>query len=334
MQQSQNMATVASVVIHPSQFPEAVQRELTASLERRAVNHKFHYDSVKQTRKWLAVHQAFSPSRTDPNCADIYDQAFAAAAKSISAEAVCLIGLGCGGGQKDTRFLKQLSQSTAQLAYVPADVSVAMTLVARDAAQVVVPGERCHPFVCDFALADDLPEVLGKLVPAGHARVITFLGMIPNFPPQLILSRLAGLLRPQDSLIFSANLAPGPDYVQGIQHILPLYDNQLTREWLVAFLYELGADEADGKARFVIEDCPEGTALKRIAAYFDFTRACTLKVEDREFAFAAGDSIRLFFSYRHTPEHVAGLLVGHGLKVEQQWVTQSEEEGVFLCRRV
>ena len=52
------MSSAANVVIHASQFPESIRHDLIASLRTRRVNHKFHYDSVKQTHKWLALHQA------------------------------------------------------------------------------------------------------------------------------------------------------------------------------------------------------------------------------------------------------------------------------------
>ena len=66
--------------------------------------------------------------------------------------------------------------------------------------------------------------------------------MIPNFEPQVILPRLAGMIRPEDYLLLSANLAPGADYAAGVQRILPLYDNTLTREWLMTFLLDLGVE--------------------------------------------------------------------------------------------
>ena len=91
------MATSVSVAIDPSQFPENVRRDLLASLRTRRVNHKFHYDSVKQTQKWLALHEAHSPVRYDKNCLTTYDEAFIAAAKIIKSKSVHLIGLGCGG---------------------------------------------------------------------------------------------------------------------------------------------------------------------------------------------------------------------------------------------
>jgi hypothetical protein len=104
----QCMTSAAKVLIHASQFPESVRRDLLESLRTRRVNHKFHYDSVKQTQKWLALHQAYSPTRNDVDCRAVYTQAFKAAAEKIKKPRVHVIGLGCGGGQKDTRLLKLL----------------------------------------------------------------------------------------------------------------------------------------------------------------------------------------------------------------------------------
>src|ERR1700758_1516546 len=116
------MASLVNLNIHASQFPESVKRDLLESLRSRQVNHKFHYDSIKQTQQWLALHQAFSPSRTDANCATAYDHSFAAVAARIRAEHVHMIGLGCGGGQKDARLLKLLEAPGRELFYTPCDV--------------------------------------------------------------------------------------------------------------------------------------------------------------------------------------------------------------------
>jgi hypothetical protein len=110
-----------------------------------------------------------------------------------------------------------------------------------------------------------------------------------------------------------------------------LYDNALTRDWLLTFLLDLGVEERDGKLSFVIENAPSG--LKRIAAYFHFSRRRTLAVDSEKFGFCPGDSVRLFFSYRNTPPLTRKLLAKNGLEVLDQWITASEEEGVFLCRQ-
>jgi len=329
------MSQLAHVAIHPSQFPEKVRKDLIESLRTRRINHKFHYDSIKQTQQWLALHQAFSPSRTDADCAATYDRSFKAAAAHGTSQHVHVIGLGCGGGQKDTRLLRLLRKSGREATYTPSDVSTAMVLVARQVALTVIPNERCFPLVCDLASANDLSAVFGRtreILPKAD-RLVTFFGMIPNFEPQLILPRLSDLLRRGDRLLFSANLAPGPDYLAGVRKILPLYDNALTRDWLMTFLLDVGVKDSDGKLRFVIEEDPDGNDLLRIAAYFQFSRARKISVDNHIFDFANRERIRLFFSYRHTPDLIRTMLAQHRLEVLNEWITESEEEGVFLCSK-
>ena len=323
-------SSFTSVAIHASQFPGNVRHDLLASLRSRRVNHKFHYDSVKQTQKWLALHQIYSPTRNDENCRAIYENAFAAAAAKIKAKSVHVLGLGCGGGQKDTRLLKLLKAGGREIFYTPCDVSTAMVLVARQTALAVVPERNCFPLVCDLATADDLSAVFASRITHHTSRLVTFFGMIPNFEPRMVLTKLASLVRPKDFLLFSANLAPGKNYAAGVKKVLPQYDNGPTRDWLMTFLLDLGVGQRDGRLKFTIETGDHG--LKRIVARFHFIRARRIEIEDRAFDFAAGESIRLFFSYRYTPEQVRRQLDRNGLEVLGQWVTQSEEEGVFLCR--
>ena len=325
------MSAAANVTIHRSQFPEAVRRDLLESLRARRVNHKFHYDSVKQTQKWLALHQAYSPTRNDADCRTIYKKGFAATAEKIKAKRVHVIGLGCGGGQKDTRLLKLLTARGREIFYTPCDVSAAMVLVARETALAVLPEENCFPFVCDLAMAGDLLEVFDQRVTRHAARITTFFGMIPNFEPREILPRLASLVRSRDFLLFSANLAPTDNYSIGMEKILPQYDNDLTRDWLMTFLLDLGIEKSDGELRFAIE--AGGLGLKRVVARFHFTRARQIELGGESFKFRRGESIRLFFSYRYTPERVWKILANHGLEICGQWIAKSQEEGVFLVRR-
>jgi L-histidine N-alpha-methyltransferase len=332
----------ANISIHESQSPENVRRDLLASLRTRKINHKFHYDSVKQTQKWLALHQIYSPSRNNADCQGIYENSFETAAAKIKSKSVHVIGLGCGGGQKDTRLLKLLKSRGKIFFYTPCDVSSAMVLVARQAALAVLPGKNCFPFVCDLATAKDLWEgcrvgdpnffeTAARRPSQEIARLVTFFGMIPNFEPQEILPKLASLVHPKDFLLFSANLAPGKNYAAGMEKILPQYDNPQTRDWLMAFLIDLGIKKNDGKLKFTIE--AGGFGLKRIVARFHLNRARRIKIESERFQFRAGDSIQLFFSYRYTSERVRKILAAHKLKVCEQWIAKSEEEGVFLCRR-
>ena len=141
------------------------------------------------------------------------------------------------------------------------------------------------------------------------------------------------LVRPHDQLLVSANLAPGSDYAAGVQRIMPQYDNELTHEWLLTFLLDLGVNREDGGLKFTVQEFPPGGGLKRVAALFHFSKTCRLEMEGERIEFPEGENIRLFFSYRYTADRVRRLLSKHGFELREQWITDSEEEGVFLCRR-
>jgi uncharacterized SAM-dependent methyltransferase len=325
------MSNTVNVAIHSSQSPDQVREDLLDSLRHREVHHKFHYESHKQSRKWLALHQAYSPSRMDPDCVAIYDCGFEMMADLAGGKSVTMVGVGCGGGQKDCRLIERLCSRAAKVDYIPADVSVPLVLVAQKQAQACLEAKNIHPLVGDFGTARDFGTVLDGMAAPAACRVLTFFGMIPNFEPDVILPRLSAWMRRGDWLLFSANLAPGPDYLKGVERVLSGYDNALTRDWLMTFLTDIGVGDADGELRFTIEEGRLG--LLRIVARFLFTRTVSFTVEGEAFDFKPGDVIRLFYSYRHTPDNIAVLLDGHGLAVRDQWVTRSGEEGVFLCQK-
>jgi uncharacterized SAM-dependent methyltransferase len=73
--------------------------------------------------------------------------------------------------------------------------------------------------------------------------------------------------------------------------------------------------------------------LKRIVVRFDFHQERSIRIHGHDFDFQRAESIRLFFSYRHTPVTIEELLRQHGIIIVEQWQNGSGEEGVFLCRR-
>lgn len=309
----------AHVLVDPSQFPEAMQADLVTSLRTRQINHKFHYATYRQAEKWLALHDAYSPARKDPDCKAIYDKAFAAAAKLPVSD---VIGLGCGGGQKDARLLSKMGRKNVH--YTPVDVSLPLVLTARVAALEVLDEERLRPgVVCDLATARELAF-------EGSPKLMTFFGMLPNFEPNEIIPRVGALLGRGDYLLCSANLAPGTDYPKGVRAVLPQYENALTNDWLMTFLSDLGIHKDAGNIEWKIEP---SSGLLRITAHFHFSESAAITYASHNLKFSAAETIRLFFSYRYTPYLVGKLLSAQGLQMKNQWITGSGEEGVFLCGR-
>jgi hypothetical protein len=113
--------------------------------------------------------------------------------------------------------------------------------------------------------------------------------------------------------------------------VLPLYDNETTRDWLMILLLDLGIDRNDGVLRIIAET--SNLPLRRITAYFDFKHARTIEVDSLRFDFLPGDSLRLFFSYRYTPSLLRAVMTRYDLEVNGEWVSPSGDEAVFLAVR-
>ncbi len=317
-------------MVDPSQFPDKVRADLHESLRTRKINHKFHYDSYKQARKWLALHEAYSPARQDSDCEKIYHDCFNAAAK-LANNYFQLNGLGCGGGQKDLSFLELLKRQGINGFYLPIDVSLPLVLTTCQLTGNAVTSLK--PIVCDLAQSTDLaPHLHTHNCVSPFTHFNTFFGMVPNFDPEVIFPKLATLVHYDDLLLLSANLAPGSDYAAGVKAILPQYDNELTADWLMTFLLDLGVERADGRVSFSIEEADRG--FRRVVAHFEFVNSRSIRIGDESFEFQKGERVRLFFSYRYQPQQVVQLLKESRFTVIDQWITASVEEGVFLCRKV
>ena len=293
------MAKPVNIQVDESQFPDAVAQDLMHCFRTREINPKFLYTSYRQAEKWLRLHEAYSPARNDADCLATYDRAFERAAQLKDIQS--LVGLGCGGGQKDARLAELLDAP-----YTPMDVSMPLVITAARRVK-----NSTHGVVCDLAAVRDLDTLL----PTANARLLTFFGMIPNFEASVILTKLAAVLRNSDRLLMSANLTPPG----GIEQVLPQYANRLTEDWLMAFLHDYGIRE--GRIEWTIKD--------RICADFVFAR----EEKVMSFAFQPGEKLRLFFSFRYTPEQLHTTLAQYGLLVQEQWITASAEEGIFLCAK-
>jgi len=325
------MPSYAPITVHESQWPAALAAQLGESLRKGRINHKFHYDSPRQVRQWLRLHEAHSPARQASEFRTAYECAFESVMAQVGQHPIHLIGLGCGGGQKEAALLQRLVLADCPVTFSASDVSSGMVITALQAAWKHLRPTHCSGLVCDLVEATDLNGFLDSQTPADARRVVTFFGMIPNFEPDVLRALLRGILRPGDLLLSSANLAPGDDYLKGVEQVLPQYDNALTHEWLGMLLDDVGIDRTAGSMKFGIQESPEGSGLLRITATFEFHQPATARVEGEGFKFAPGTNLRLFFSCRHTLNTLETVLAPLSLASEGSWISESGEEGVFLA---
>jgi uncharacterized SAM-dependent methyltransferase len=339
-----NIESPIQMLVHPSRFPECIQADLSRCLRERRVSPKFHYESPEQTLRWLAVHEQCSPARKDPACEGMYRASFDQVAHfwDASVRTVHVIGVGCGGGQKDAALIGSLVGAGRQVVYTPVDISPGMVITSARTAAALFPSQaggaqgRCAVtagVVCDFELVSDPASLLQSLTPPEATRLVTFFGVLPNLEPATAWSRLAGWLRPGDGVLLSANLVPGEDYATGMARILPQYDNAPTAEWLTSLMSGFGCAPADGIIRCGIEPVAEqaGPELMRVTADYEFLKARKLNVWQESFSFEPGERIRLFYSCRYTSERTRAWAGAHGFRAVGEFIVPSGEEGIWLC---
>lgn len=327
-----------AVHVDPSEFPTAAREALWAELARGRLPGKLLYQSPAQAARWLAYHDAWSPSRAAAAVRRMYGEALATAARDAAAEgrgALC-VGLGCGGGHKDRILLDAAAaQGAAPLAYVPLDASAPLVLEAALHAREGHPDLPVHPLVADLSAEPPLGGWLDGLPEAAAPRAFTCFGMLPNLEPGTFPGYLAGLLRPEDRLLLSANLSPH-GHAADRAAILAQYDNPPARAWYAGALRELGLD-AD-TAPLEIETGPipgmaDGEAAWRVVVTARLQRDAVLALYDREVPLGAGSTLTVFRSHRFTDAAARDLLEAAGLALAETWVDPSGEEGIYLCTK-
>lgn len=324
------MPAFIPITIHQTQWPTTLATQLRETLRTGEINPKFLYQSPRQVGQWLRLHEACSPARRAADVLATYDRAFEALVEQLGCSPVHLIGLGCGGGQKEAALLKRLTGGGSKVVFTGTDVSPGLLITALRAAWESVDPVQCFGLVCDLVEASDLHEFFDSQTPPGARRVVTCFGLIPAFEPHSFQALLRPLLRPGDLLLGSANLAPGPDYRHGVEQVLRQYDNTLTRDWLKGFLHEVGIESDSGEIRFRIEAAPALSGLLRIVATFEFHQVSQAVVERESFRFEPGTRLRLFSSYRHTVTSLKHLIAGASVEWVASWISESGEEGVFM----
>lgn len=325
------MTDPLQLAIHPGAFPAAELARVRAALDRRTVLQSLHYQGAVQAARWRALYEKWSPFARLPGYRRVFEESFKAITDRTDG-AVAIIGLGCGTGAKDALLLDHLPKSADRIDFVPIDVSVPLVCEAALAGGKRLSAQRVHPLIADLDTATNLDEWLADRLPDSSIRIFTFFSMLPNFSPGTILPKITGWLRPQDYLLLSVNLAPGPDLTGGLAKVLPQYDNPETRSWLFTVLEQGGIRPEDGSMRFAAELIGDGAEVGRIVARWRIHRACRLHVLADAYDFEPGDELELFFSCRYRTQTFPTALEEQGLKFEETWAADDGEEAIYLCR--
>lgn len=321
-----------TLTFHDSQYPAHMAAQLRQGLRARRLPGKFLYESPAQAQRWLAYHQAYSPSRTEPALLALYQRAFQVALQALAPRALHYVSLGCGGGNKDVLCLQQAASRCPSIVFTPMDTSAALVIETVLRLQSTLPMLTTVPLVVDLDTAPVLAPWLSQHETPAHRRLLACFGMLPNFAYQTFLPYIKNLMRPGDMLLLSANLSPGP-YADAVGRILPQYDNPLARAWYAGLLDSLGFAASQIQLAVHTRLLRADGHIWQIRAEATVQRPLRLVVYDEIFDYTTGESIEVFFSNRFTPEVMPEVLAGAGLSLLQTFLFDSREEAIYLCAR-
>jgi hypothetical protein len=150
-----------------------------------------------------------------------------------------------------------------------------------------------------------------------HPTLITLFGVLPNLNPLPLLRSIRRLMKKDDLLLFSANLAPGQSSHTGALRILPQYDNRPTRNWLEAAILRYRPKLPKGHLEFGVFPDPKQKTLARIEARWISPR----KIHT------------VFSSRRPTSSQVEAWIRSAQMRKLERYLDSLGEEGLWLVTR-
>jgi L-histidine N-alpha-methyltransferase len=233
-----------------------------------------------------------------------------------------LVELGSGASDKARVLLDAMRDAGTLTRYIPLDVS---ETVIRDAAQTLTedyPGLRVHGVVGDFE------RHLEHVPPPGESpRLVALLGgTIGNFPPGTrrgVLTKIAGLLGPNDRMLLGTDLVKDPAVIEAAYNDSEGVTAEFNRNLLHVLNDQLDADfDPSAFEHVAFFDRRHEWVEMRLRA----VRPSSVLIADLDLRveFAAGEELRTEISAKFTRERIEGDLEAAGLALES-WLTDPED---------
>jgi dimethylhistidine N-methyltransferase len=234
-----------------------------------------------------------------------------------------LIGLGTGAGTK-TRILIEALEKPA--VYVPIDISEKQLRKSSMVFQKIFPNLEILPVCADYLQPVVLPSSRHK--PARN--VVYFPGStIGNFEPNEALEflrRIANVSGRGGGLLIGVDLQKDQSVIEAAYNDRAGVTAEFNLNLLAHINRETGANfDLSGWQHRGIYNAEAG----RIEMYLISTTDQTVRIQDRQFRFRAGEKILTEHSYKHTPEGFIALARQAGFDFVKLWTDDAGLFGVF-----
>ena len=265
------------------------------------------YSHPSLGRLWKKVHLSCSPFLHRTELQRLHCLPSTRIRKHFGRQSYSLLALGCADGSKESLLLKKLPKPISLLA-----LDTNLSLARRAARRLPAFQKSAHR--ADLTSSLSLQFLWFRLSP--HPTLITLFGVLPNLNPLPLLRSIRRLMKKDDLLLFSANLAPGQSSHTGALRILPQYDNRPTRNWLEAAILRYRPKLPKGHLGFGVFPDPKQKTLARIEARWISPR----KIHT------------VFSSRRPTSSQVEAWIRSAQMRKLERYIDSLGEEGLWLVQ--
>ena len=265
------------------------------------------YSHPSLGRLWKKVHLSCSPFLHRAELQRLHCLPSTRIRKHFGRQSYSLLALGCADGSKESLLLKKLPKPISLLA-----LDTNLSLARRAARRLPAFQKSAHR--ADLTSSLSLQFLWSRLSP--HPTLITLFGVLPNLNPLPLLRSIRRLMKKDDLLLFSANLAPGQSSHTGALRILPQYDNRPTRNWLEAAILRYRPKLPKGHLEFgVFPDSKQKTLAQIEARWISLRKIHTV-----------------FSSRRPTSSQVEAWIRSAQMRKLERYIDSLGEEGLWLVQ--
>ena len=234
-----------------------------------------------------------------------------------------IVEFGSGSSTKTPLLLRTMKPK----AYVPIDISGDYLRESAARVDEQFPGLAVYPVEADFTKHVELPAAIG-----GMPRLGFFPGStIGNFIPRSATDLLRHF---RHILGTGAKLLIGMDRVKPVERLIAAYDDPegVTAEFNLNLLRRINRElDANIPVDAFQHEARWNDMLGRIEMHLVAVRDVEFTIEDRSFAFKAGDTIHTENSHKYGPRGARLLLLAGGWTPLAEWVDPNEDFALILA---
>ena len=234
-----------------------------------------------------------------------------------------IVEFGSGSSTKTPLLLRAMKPR----AYVPIDISGDYLRESAARVDEEFPDIAVHPVEADFTKQVKLPGEID-----GMPRLGFFPGStIGNFVPRSATDLLRHF---RHILGTGAKLLIGMDRVKPVERLIAAYDDPegVTSEFNLNLLRRINRElDADIPIDAFRHEARWNDILSRVEMHLVATRDVEFRIEDRRFAFQAGDTIHTENSHKYGPRGARLLLLAGGWTPLAEWADPQEDFALILA---